>query len=359
LTQENDPFAVIAEALPSFSEVEVIECLREHYGLDAVVSALVSERDQNFRVRSSDGAEYVFKIANAAEPAPVTDFQIQALIHIAAVVGEANIPINAPEILPTPGGQTHVELEFAGGTHVARMVSFLPGIPLAERIASPSLARNMGEYLAHLGLALKGFSHPGSAQSLLWDMQQALNLRQLLKYAKEDMAAQAVVDALNDFERYALPEFSSLRTQVVHSDFNADNVLVDAKDTNKVAGVIDFGDMLKAPLIADVAIGASYLRSPTGNPLSLISEFVAGYHAVERLESAEIDILFELIQARLCASIVILDWRAAMRGADDPYLEKRQDGEGSASCFLCRLREIPRNSARQLFRQVCASVSEA
>lgn len=88
MTQENDPFAVISEALPSFSEVDAIECLREHYGLDAAVSALVSERDQNFRVRSSDGAEYVFKIANAAEPAQVTDFQVQARLCASILILE-------------------------------------------------------------------------------------------------------------------------------------------------------------------------------------------------------------------------------------------------------------------------------
>jgi Ser/Thr protein kinase RdoA (MazF antagonist) len=355
LTQQTDPLAVIAEAAPAFDAAEAVELLQEHYGLDATVSVLVSERDQNFRVRTGSGAAYVLKIANAAELAQVTDFQIQALLHVARVTRQNNIPINAPEVLLTVDGKTHINLESSGGTHVARVVSFLAGIPLAERIASPALARNMGAYLAHLGHALTGFSHPGSAQSLLWDMQQALNLRQLLEYVEDENIASATGDALDDFETFALPALAGMRSQIVHSDFNADNVLVEATDPDKVAGVIDFGDMLHAPLVADVAIGASYLRAPVGDPLRLIAEFVAGYHSVEPLEIAETDILLELIQARLCASITILDWRAAVRGADDPYLEKLVKGEASAGRFLCRLREIPRESARQLFRQVCAS----
>ena len=98
----------------------------------------------------------------------------------------------------------------------------------------------------------------------------------------------------------------NLRAQVIHSDLNPDNMLVDPNDRDQVAGVIDFGDMLHAPLIADPAIGCSYLKVTDGNPLTLMSEFIAGYQGVMPLEQAEIGILFELIQARLAASISIL-----------------------------------------------------
>jgi len=359
LIQENDPLAVIAEDAPTFSDAEAISILKERYGLDATVSTLVSERDQNFRVRTASGEQYVLKIANTAEAPEVTDFQVQALMHIAAVVRREEIPIDSPEVILTVDGETQIKLNSTSGQHVARVVTFVKGIPLAERVASPELARNLGVYLAHLGIALRGFSHPGSQQSLLWDLQQALNLRGLVKYVNDVEVAQAVNDTLDEFERHVAPILGSLRAQVIHSDFNADNVLIDAEDLDRVAGVIDFGDMLHAPLVVDVAIGASYLRPPDGDPLRLIAEFVAGYHRVQPLDHTETDILHELIQARLCASIAILEWRAAMRGSDDPYLEKLVEGEASARSFLCRLREVPRDSARQVFRQVCASVDEA
>jgi Ser/Thr protein kinase RdoA (MazF antagonist) len=136
---------------------------------------------------------------------------------------------------------------------------------------------------------------------------------------------------------------------------NPDNLLVGADDPDVVAGIIDFGDMLHAPLIADVAIACAYLRPASGNPVALTAEFVAGYHGVVALETAELEILFELIQARVCASIAILDWRGATRHGDDPYLAGHSTGEGSAHHFLVRLRELPRAHARQLFTQVCAS----
>ena len=357
IMQQQDPLAVIAQHAPRFADRAAKEIAKERYGLDVTVSALVSERDQNFRMRTKSGDEYVLKIANAAEAAEVTLFQIQALLHIASVVERKGMAIETPRILRTLHDETHIALESPDGRHIARVVTFLPGVPLGERIASPLLARNMGTYLGYLGHALKDFSHPGSQQSLLWDMQQALRLRRLLPHVRDEAIARATSQALEDFERYALPSLSSLRSQVIHSDFNADNVLVDATDCDRVAGVIDFGDMLHAPLIVDVAIGAAYLRVPDGEPLRLIAEFVAGYHGVRPLEQEEVDILFELIQARLCASIVILDWRAAMRGAEDPYLQKTMSDESSAKTFLRRLRELPRDHAIRVFRQVCASAN--
>lgn len=350
-----DPLAVIAEEPPRFLDDEAIHIARDHWGLDVSVKSLVSERDQNFRMKTHDGRQFVLKIANAAESSAVTDFQVQGLIYIADRVQTLALPVSTPQVLPTVDGATSIELSRSGATHVARVVSFLQGAPLGDGVATPKLARNMGACLAHLGHALAGFSHPGSEQSLLWDLQKALDLRKLVSYITDEGVAAQVTDALDDFETHAAAGLPSMRSQVVHSDLNPDNVLIDPDDPDVVAGVIDFGDMLRAPLIVDVAIACSYLRVADGNPLELIAEFVAGYHGVEPLITEEIDILFELIQARLCASISILDWRAAMRGPGDPYLEKVAEGEASAGNFLARLREIPREHAQRMFRQVCAS----
>ena len=354
---KTDPMAVIAEAPPDFNADEAIRIAAKHWGLAVSVSTLVSERDQNFRLRTDDGREFVLKIANAAESPVVTDFQIQALVYIAERARTLSIPVNAPQILPTVDGAHSIELQGDRATHVARVVTFVKGVPLANRMVTSRLARNLGACLAHLGRALEGFSHPGSEHSLLWDLQRALDLRPLVQHVADPAVATLVAGTLDDFETHVAARLPTMRSQVVHSDLNPDNVLIDPENPETVTGVIDFGDMLRAPLIADVAIACSYLRGAEGNPLQLIAEFVAGYHGIKPLLPEETDILFELVQARLCASIAILDWRASARGADDPYLQKLAEGEASAGSFLARLRELPRDHAQQVFRQVCASVA--
>ena len=356
MVSATDPMAVLHERAPEFSDEDAVDLLQRHWGIEAAVRALVSERDQNFRSTATDGREYVLKIANSAEPEPVTDFQIKALIHIGERAGALKLPVLAPEVITTTGGADSIRVEHDGSTHVVRLVTFLQGVPLGDNLPSPRLARNMGAYLANLGLALEGFNHPGSGHSLMWDIQQALKLRDLIGYVRAPAVAAAVSASLDEFERWVVPVLPDLRRQVIHSDMNPDNVLLNETGGEQVAGIIDFGDMLEAPLVADAAIAGSYLRTPSGNPLALITELLAGFHGVRPFEGREVDILFELVKARICASIAILDWRAAAREDDDPYLAERKDGVGSAERFLMDLIEIPRDHARQVFRQVCASV---
>ena len=309
-------------------------------------------------MRAADGREYVLKIANSAEDRVATDFQIQALIHIAGRVRRDRLPVITPEIVPTVDGDNHIIMESPAGEHMARVITFLPGVPLENRIASAGLARNAGTFLAHLGVALQGFEHPGSRHGLLWDIQRALELRPLVQYVPDPQDAANVAAALDAYETHCLPVFPVLRAQVIHSDLNPDNLILESADGETIAGVIDFGDMLHAPLVADVAIACSYQRVVDGDPLSLIAELVAGYQVVTPLRPEETEILFELIKARLCASIAILDWRAAARDGADEYLENRVVGEGSAMHFLKMLSEIPRDHAIRVFRQIRASVDD-
>jgi hydroxylysine kinase len=218
-------------------------------------------------------------------------------------------------------------------------------------------ARNMGAYLARLGRALDDFSHPGADQILLWDMKQASSLRKILHHINDPLLRELATKTLDDFEANALPVFASLRSQVIHNDMNPDNVLLKERGGSEIAGVIDFGDMLLSPLIVDVAVAAAYLRSMTGNPLTHIVEFIAGYHSETPLLRTEIDILHDLINTRLMTTVSILAWRASLRGSDDAYLRAYAQGESSAGLFLQTMSEIPRDNAAKIYSEVCASTT--
>ncbi len=354
--RQADPFAVIEAEPPQLDDAEVRPLVKEHYGLEVQLKALLGERDQNFHLQCDDGRQFVLKIASAAEDPLATDFQSQALLYLETYLGNNDCPINVPRILWTVDGRTQLLVTSAGKQHVVRVVTYVAGVPLASSPAAPILCRRLGSCLAHLGRALHGFEHPGSTHGLLWDMQQALELRRLLPHVAEQSLRKGIAQTLDDFEAYALPRFGDVRSQVIHSDLNPGNVVLDPDDRSSVAGVIDFGDMLKAPLIVDVAIGASYLYTTEGNPLARIAEFLGGYHSITPLEISEIELLFDLIKTRLAATICILSWRATLRGADDPYLGGAVASEGKAAEFLKILLELPRENTQQTFRQICASV---
>ncbi len=70
--------------VPDISSDAAARVLRELYGIEGALSRLYSERDQNFRVRATDGSDYVLKIANSDEDPGVLDMQHQALAHVEA-----------------------------------------------------------------------------------------------------------------------------------------------------------------------------------------------------------------------------------------------------------------------------------
>lgn len=345
--------AVISTEPPCLSNAEAQALVQQHFALAAVARPLLSERDQNFHLKAADGRQFVLKIANAAETPSFTRFQIEGLLHIGRQNTGSGSLINSPDILPAVGGESHIKLTLGGASHVVRIVSYLPGVPLSEVTLSATLSRNLGAYLAHLGQALADFDYPVADEGLLWDMKSALKLRDLLPFVADPGLAEQIAACLSDFEDIALPQFDTLRSQVIHNDFNPDNVLIDPDDLCRPVGVIDFGDMHRSPLIIDLAVAASYLRTVNGDPLQHIVQFVAGYHEVTPLDKAETDLLFTLILTRLCATISILSWRQALRGADDLYLQNTSSNESSAEEFFRCLLEIPREKASDQIRKAC------
>lgn len=354
-SQINDPLAVIASEVPSIPVDAAIALVTQHYGFTATARTLVSERDQNFLLETEDGRRFVLKIANAAEDPAFTEFQIRALEHIEARCSLLNLPIQTPRIVHTTDGRTNFEITAGKTRHRVRVVTWLDGTPVGRAPESAGLCRNLGAYLARLGIALAGFEHPGAEQRLLWDLKQAPALRDLFGYLPDERIRRVAERCLDDFERFALPRFGDLRSQVIHSDLNPDNVLIDPSDPEQPAGVIDFGDMTRSPLIADVGIAASYLREPEQAPLRRIAPFVGGYNAVTPLEAAEIELLPYLIQTRVLATVTISHWRAAARPADDPYLVSAASSQEETRVFLERLVDLPVEQASEELRCACDS----
>lgn len=318
----------------------------EHYGLTAAVHRLDSERDQNFRLRTPDGGEYVLKIANPAEDRAVTNLQTEALLHLAAA--EPGLPV--PRIFPARNGMTELDIAFEdGSTRVVRLLSFLTGTPMHAVEASTTLRRSLGRCAARLARGLRDFSHCGASHKLLWDLQHAAELRPLIDAVPTERRG-LVEQVLGDFETHALPMLPHLPSQPVHNDLNPHNIVVDPETHAGVAGIIDFGDLTRTARINDLAITAAYQVADTHDPLAPACEMIAAYHAVLPLERAEFDILFDLIATRMAMTIVISSWRAACYPANRDYILRNN---GAAWARLCRMTTLSRDQARLQIQRAC------
>jgi Ser/Thr protein kinase RdoA (MazF antagonist) len=330
---------------PPASAEDAVVLARDHFGLRATATALTGERDRNFHLRATDGAEYVLKVVHPAEAAAVTDFQNQALLHLAEAGPSFPVPrVRQPLAVPwdVPGQPPRL----------VRVYSWLPGRPLHLAAPGPEQRRNLGSLLAQLDLALQGFNHPAQHHELLWDIQHALRVRGLLAQL-EDPVQRAIPERLLDvFEQQALPVMRGLRRQVIHNDFNPHNVLADALDDTHIAGIIDFGDMVHAPLIQDLATACAYHIQPEGHPLAGPAEIAAAFHAVCPLLPEELDILFDLIAARGVISVAISSWRARRQPDNADYILRNF---ARAWAGLERLADIPRDEARAVFHAACGT----
>lgn len=324
---------------PNIDLDRVATAVSEQFGLAGQLTSLVSERDQNLSLRTPDGRRFVVKIAGRNEDPVVTDFQILALVHLQQL-GTAGVP----QVVRTTRGEDRGTICHDDGTETClRVVTWLGGRMLSDVTISAEISRSFGRQLAGLDYSLAGFSHPGDQQTLIWDAQRALELRPLLTHIDDAELRQQVEDVLEALEDRVLPALELLPKQVIHNDANPENVLLN--DEGKVSGIIDFGDMLRAPRVVEIAIAASYLRTTDSDPLEFVAPFVAGYHATSPLRKEELDLLYDLIRTRLATTLSILYWRLSAREPGDSYRDKTLASEASAIQFLPRLTAMGRDEA--------------
>jgi Ser/Thr protein kinase RdoA (MazF antagonist) len=192
MTESPSSLDTIAVPSPDVPEKEVLDLLIREYGLRGNLTQLVSERDQNFRVDTTDGRQFVVKIANSAEPTQITDFQIQALLHLEA----SACTVAVPRLIRTRTGAMTSNIQTSDASNVLRVVSYVPGRPVEGTVPGPGLAYALGQCLAKLDLALSDFSHAGESQVLLWDMQRASELRDLMTHISDPELRSTDDDAL-------------------------------------------------------------------------------------------------------------------------------------------------------------------
>src|SRR5581483_5888832 len=122
-----------------------------------------------------------------------------------------------------------------------------------------------------------------------------------------DAKRRALVEAVLDrYDTRVAPRWLHLRAQVVHGDLNLDNVLLDERGF--VSGILDFGDIVHTAQVADFAIGlASLMRGRPADDVFRVARIaIDGYSP---LEPVELDVLGDLVLARLAQIVVISAWR--------------------------------------------------
>lgn len=337
--------------------------IAERLGITGTMEQLGGEFDLNVRGGTADG-DVIVKVMRSGCTPDFVHMQIAAIRHAAAADG--SLPL--PEVLSVPGADgTFAAADETGERRIVWTQRALPGTPLGA-LPPPSLdvLAELGRAAGALGVALRDFDHPLLARPNKWYLPGSGWIAEYVHLLPEGRR-QLVESILDDFATL-LPRLEQLPRQAIHNDLNDWNVLIrqgvpSPTDTtpsptatadatpagaaststtmsttpsvpavpehhtgaaSTVSGLIDFGDLTRAPVVCDVAITAAYAMLTRDDAERALAAVVGGYHATCALSEDELAMVWPLVRTRLAVSVVNSTIEAAAR-PDDPYVTISQE----------------------------------
>ena len=305
---------MLPPSTPFTEPAELLALVRAQFSPGATsVRHLSGERDLNFLVEMEGGAQaaparYVLKVSDSKENPAALALQNATLEHLAQHAPQLTVQ----RIYRWQGGAHLLALPGSDGICYARMLGYLPGLPLHAAPASAAQRQSLGAALGALDRALAGFDYPLVGNpALMWDIHRTPELQTWLP-AIADAQSRAWGEAV--FGRYVQdvqPHLHTLAQQYLHNDFNPHNLLVDPERPESVCGVLDFGDMVHGPRVFDAAVAMSYQGCEAGQPrLGNMLDFAQGYQAANPLSMRELQLLPLLAAVRCAMTLCITEQRA-------------------------------------------------
>ena len=305
---------------------------RRLFGVDGEAAPLPGEFDWNYRVRGS-GGDFVLKLGSPARR-PVFELITTALIHL-----EGSGPgVRVPRVVP-PGGAaprsaiaevaaprpTIAEADLRGEPIIACACTYIDGIPRAElRPRSMAVLESLGALLAELDAALTDFEHPALARDFPWRMDTAAGT---VRARLGDLATgrDLVAATLERAVRRLDPVRGDLPSSTIHNDANDYNVIVvPSLEGARLAGLIDFGDVVRGWRVAEIAVAATYAMMGLPDPLEAGCAIVRGYASVAPVSEAECTAIVPIVALRLCLSVCVQAGEMR-RQPDNAYLAVSQE----------------------------------
>jgi len=329
------------ESIPRFTAAEALAVAARDYGISGPVSALPSERDQNFLIADPRGGKFVLKIANRDDSPELLDFQHQAMRRVARSLRDCRVQ----EVVPARAGAFIAAIESAAGVrYCVRVTRWLNGEVLANCARGAALCESIGSTMAQIDVALRDFAHPAMHRVLQWDLRHAGLAREhahLLPRARRARADAA-------FAQWEEVDWTLLRHSVIHGDANSHNVLTEG---GRMSGLLDFGDMVHTATVCELAVALAYTLLEDPEPLASAAHVIRAYHGVNPLTGPEQRVLFPLVLARLAASVCYAAHNRT-RNPADPY---QVVTETAAWDLLERLAAYPIDAAPGMVREACAA----
>ncbi len=310
-------------ARPALDAAGAARLADELFDATGPVRELGSQQDRNFRVDTVDGPR-VLKVANRAWGRAAIEAQNAALVHVAGAGFTAPVPV------PARDGSLLLEADVAGELLPVRLLTYVEGTPLSgARYLAPVVVADLGRLAARTAAALASLEHPGLDRVGQWDLRRASDVvASLLPSVQDDDHRVLVTARTSDAQARVDAVAGGLRVQAIHGDVTDDNVVGEPDEAGRVrpSGVIDFGDLGRSWLVAELAVTcSSVLRHRPEEPLAVL-DAVRAFHEVVPLDDADIAALWPLVVLR-GATLVVAGEHQASLDPDNPSATEPLESE--------------------------------
>ena len=299
---------MIEDMLNPEQEANILQCLRDHYGIEGSLNRLSGE-NINYLVTVDDEQRYVLKIVGDDMSSGMIAMEYAAIKHAAS----HGFGLKMPQIVKNKSNQLDSGINIRNNNRkTAMLYTYIDGKLLSNvSDISIKLAKNVGTVIALFDLSMEKFDHPAAHRSHPWDLAEAGRHEHKIELIDDPERHDLLAWAFHTWFSDAKPKLSSLPQQFIHGDAHDDNLLVSA---GRVIGLLDFGDSGFNPTICELATCLPYLMMGRDDPLEIAAGIVAGYQAARPLSDAEFSVLMPLVCGRLAVSVSM----AAERRQIDP-----------------------------------------
>jgi len=303
---------ILLEPTAPVATSEVADLARMHFGVEGEIRALTGERDANFLLAGPDGRRYVVKFAHPREPYVESDLQSRVLLHLESRAPDLPLPrVRRP--ITTDALQVRVAPS-SGEPRQLRVYTYLEGVPAHTGTSCWAFPRQLGALAGRVDRALEDFEHEADGRCIDWD------LRRLPMMSPAGRRPPEIECAVSVYETFARDRLGDFADQVVHNDLNPHNILIDSEGAHRITGILDFGDLIRAPRAVEVATAAAYhVHDPTA-PWRDALEIVRGYHGVNPLQREELEVIPALVAMRVALSVTVNREQARLHSDNAEYL---------------------------------------
>jgi Ser/Thr protein kinase RdoA (MazF antagonist) len=263
----------------------------DRFGIVGTSSPLPGYADENAKIVDRNGDAALLRISPSdRDPDAIAFCQL-------AIAATSDLDVGTPAVIPTVGGDGWAVLDDG---RLAHMYTWVDGTSFSEVGCPAHLAGEIGVVTGSMVRSLRSIPSWPRPAGFEWEITNAGRVVRERMGSIEDDRRRQIIDLVLD--RYDRIDFSTLPRQVIHDDLNSENLLV--RD-DSIVGVIDFGDVVESVRIAELAIACAYAMLDQDDPVSVALDVVAGYRSVIEPTAAEVEVLLDLILARLATSVTM------------------------------------------------------